>query len=137
MKKITVYIPTEKRKYNKRILARGFWKNEAGAIEMDYILTKEYQQRIDGLLYQDIFYRYLDNLKQIKTNGKPQTAIFYKINDIGYIYYSRDKIEVLSNRIYKEVLKENLKGTIKADLKVYGGLTFSTVNSRYFTEIFY
>ena len=135
-KKIMVFIPVEKRKCNKRNLLRGYWQNESGKIESDLIDCREYNQSIEGLLYQDIFYRYLENLKQIKTNGKSQECIFYKINNIGYIYYSRDRIQILPKRIIKEVKKEDLKLTIKNDLKENSGLTIYRENGKYYIEIF-
>jgi hypothetical protein len=135
-KKVIVFIPVNKRKYNKKDLARGLWANESGRIESDLINVKEYNQSITGIYYQEIFFNYLDLLKQIKTNGKPQECIFYKIGNVGFIYYSRDKIEILPNRIIKEVKKEDLKLTIKSDLKDNSGLTIYRDNGKYYIEIF-
>lgn len=136
MNNIKIFIPVEKRKYNKKILSRGFWKNDSGVIECDYVDIRTYGQSIEGLVYQDSFYRYLDNLKQIKTNGKTQDCIFYKINNIGFVYYSRDKIQVLPSRLYNEVSRSNIKRTIKEALKQYSGLTVYQENKRYYIEIF-
>jgi len=137
MKKIIkVFIPVNKRKFNKKDLARGFWANESGHIESDLIDCRNYDLSITGLYYQNNFYNYLDLLKQIQTNGKPQDCIFYKIGNVGYIYYSRDKIEILPHRIIKEVKKEDLKLTIKNDLKENSGLTIYRENGRYYIEIF-
>ena len=133
---VKVFIPVEKRKYNKKNLSRGLWLNESGRIESDLINCRVYNQSIEGLLYEDIFYRYLDNLKQIKTNGKNQECIFYKINNVGYIYYSRDKIQILPSRIYTEVKKESLKLTIKESLKKYSGLTIYQENKKFYIEVF-
>lgn len=136
MGNLKVFIPTEKSKFGKKDLARGLWKNEAGRIESDLINVKDYQQSITGLYYQDLFYNYLDNLKQIKTNGKTQDCIFYKNGGVGYIYYSRDKIQILPSRIIKEVSRADLKQTIKADLKENSGLTIYRNNGKYYIEIF-
>jgi len=134
--KIVVFIPVNKRKYGKQNLARGLWANESGKIESDLIDCREYNQSIEGIYYQSNFYNYLDLLKQIKTNGKTQDCIFYKIGNVGYVYYSRDKIVILPHRIIKEVKKEDLKNTIKADLKENSGLTIYRDNGRYYIEIF-
>jgi hypothetical protein len=134
--KIRVFIPVAKRKYGKQNLARGLWANESGKIESDLIDCREYNQSITGLYYRDIFYNYLDNLKQIKTNGKTQDCIFYKVGNVGYIYYSRDKIQILPSRIYGEILKGNLKLTIKKALKDYQGCTIYKESGKYYIEIF-
>jgi hypothetical protein len=129
---IKVYIPEIKRKYNKKILARGFWRNEAGKVYYDYIAIKEYKQIINDDYYTRLFYNYLDNIK----SGYNQECIFYKINDIGYIYYSRDKIIILPHRIYKEVLRNDLKNSINQALKNYSGITVYKEAGRYFIEVF-
>lgn len=132
IKKIMVFIPGSKKKSN----CRGYWLNESGKIEKDFIRLYSWDLSIKDLSGINNFYGYLDNLKQIKTNGKPQECIFYKIGNIGVIYYSRDKIVILPHRIIKEVKKENLKLTIKTDLKENSGLTIYRENRRYYIEIF-
>jgi len=132
MIKPIVYIPGSKKDSN----CRGYWINEAGKVEKDYINSLEYNQVINGLYYENNFFNYLDLLKRIKTNGKPQECIFYKIGNIGYIYYSRDKITILPHRIIKEVSRDNLKQSIRETLKQYSGLTIYQENKRYYIEIF-
>jgi hypothetical protein len=133
---IKVFIPVNKRKFGKKDLSRGLWKNQTGRIESDLIDVKNYNQSISGIYYQNNFFNYLDNLKQIKTNGKTQECIFYKNGGVGYIYYSRDKIEILPSRIIKEVSRADLKQTIKTDLKENPGLTIYRNNGKYYIEIF-
>lgn len=133
---IRVFIPIEKRKYNKKNLARGYWLNDSGKIEQDYIEVRTYNQSIEGLYYQKIFFNYLDNLKAIKTNGKTQGCVFYKINSVGFVYYNRDKIQVLPSRLYIEVSRANLKQAITEGLKKYSGLTVYQENKKYYIEIF-
>ena len=136
MNNIKVFIPVNKRKYNKKDLSRGFWLNDSGRIETDLINCRDYNQSINGFYYENLFFNYLDNLKQIKTNGKAQDCIFYKIGNIGYVYFSRDKIQVLPSRIYSEVSRGNLKPAIKEALKHYSGLTIYQENKKYYIEIF-
>jgi hypothetical protein len=131
---IRVFIPEIKRKFGKRDLARGFWRNDSHKIFYDYIKVINYNQSIRGIYYKDLFYNYLDTIKA----SYNQEALFY-VNEAGQgvIYYSRDRQEVLSNRIYKEVLRVNLKVEIKEALKVYGGVTIYKIDNKYFKEVFY
>jgi len=136
-KKVKVFIPVEKRKYGKQNLSRGFWVNEAGRIETDLINCRDYNQSINGFYYENLFFNYLDNLKQIKTNGKTQEAIFYKVGNQGFIYYGRGKIEALNKRIIKEVLRVNLKEAIREALKHYSGVTIYKETGRFYLEVFF
>ena len=129
---IKVFIPENKRKYGKKELARGFWQADNGKIYYDYIKAVNYNQSIEPGYYKDLFYNYLTTLK----DSRGQEAIFYVVDNVGYCFYSRDKIEVLPSRIYKEVSREALKAEIKEALKVYGGLTIYRDNKRYYIEIF-
>jgi hypothetical protein len=132
LKMIKVFIPTEKRKVNKKILARGFWRNEAGKVFYDYLSIKEWKLSIADLSGFNSFRDYLDTLKA----GYNQEAIFYKNGNIGNCYYNRDKIEVLPHRIYKEVSRAGLKAGIKEALKQYSGCTIYNEAGRYYIEIF-
>ena len=129
---IKVFIPEIKRKYGKP-KARGFWRNGKGITSYDYITVKNYNQSIEGFYYQDLFYNYLGVIKA----SYNQEALFYIKDNVGYCFTGRDKIEVLQNRIYKEVLRANLKVEIKEALKVYGGVTIYQEAGRYYKEIFY
>jgi hypothetical protein len=129
---IKVFIPEKKQKYGKKNLARGFWRGDNGKIYYDYVRVISYNQSIEGFYYQDLFYNYLDTIRDCRT----QEAIFYTVNNVGYCYYSRDKITILPSRIYKEVSRAGLKITIKEALKVYGGLTIYKEAGRYYIEIF-
>jgi polyferredoxin len=131
-KMIKVFIPEVKRKYGKKELARGFWQADNGKIYYDYIKAVNYNQSIEPGYYSNLFYNYLDTIK----TGYSQEAIFYKINNIGYIYYNRGKIEVLPHRIYKEVSRDNLKVAIKEALKRFSGCTIYNEVGRYYIEIF-
>ena len=129
---IKVFIPELKRKNGKKELARGFWKNEAGRVYYDYISVKNWSLSIADNSGLNSFKNYLEVLK----SGYKQEAIFYVNDLIGNVYYSKDKIEVLPHRIYKEVLRDNLKVAIKEALKVYSGCTIYNEAGKYFLEVF-
>jgi hypothetical protein len=131
-KMIKVFIPTNKRKFGKARLARGFWKSDTGRVFYDYIDIKEWKLSIVDLSGFNNFRNYLDTLKA----SYNQEAIFYKNNDIGNCYYSRDKIEVLPGRIFKEIGRANLKVAIKEALRQYSGCTIYIEAGRYYIEIF-
>jgi len=128
---VKVFIPINKGKI--KTSCRGFWLSDNGKIYYDYIKVINYRQENIGLYYQDLFLNYLETIK----NCYKQQCIFYIINDIGYIYHGRDRIEILKNRIYQEVKKENLKNSIKKALKDYKGVTIYQENKKYFLEVFY
>ena len=128
---VKVFIPINKGKYNKT-LARGFWRDEAGKVYYDYIKPIDYKLNNKGLYYRGLFLNYLDKIKI----GYNQQCIFYIEAGQGFIYTDKNNIEVLPNRIIKEVLRGNLKNTIKATLKIYGGLTIYQEAGKYFIEVF-
>jgi hypothetical protein len=70
---IKVFIPTVKSKYNKKNLARGFWRSESGKIYYDYVSVKNYNLGINDLYGFNRFKDYLNNLKA----SYNQEAIFY------------------------------------------------------------
>lgn len=128
---IKVFIPEVKRKYGKRELARGFWLDK-GRVYYDYIKAVNYTQSIEPGYYSNLFYNYLDTIKA----SYNQEAIFYKIDNIGYIYYSRDKIDILPHRIYKEIGRDNLRVAIKEALRDFSGCTIYNEAGRYYIEVF-
>jgi hypothetical protein len=118
---IKVFIPVIKGRVKASI--RGFWRNEAGKTFYDYL-------RLSNRFYL------LAELEAIQKRYN-QEAIAYIDKGILKIFYSRNKIEVLSHCIFKEVLRGNLKAEIREALKVYGGITIYKKDNRYFKEIFY
>jgi hypothetical protein len=132
IKMIKVFIPTEKRKFGKAGLARGFWQSDNGRIYYDYIDLKTWDLSIADLTGFNLFRDYLDKIK----SGYNQECVFYKNGNVGNVYYGRDKIQVLPSRIYKEVLKVDLKVAIKEALKEYKGCTIYHDKGRYYIEIF-
>lgn len=129
---IKIFIPEIKKKYGKKELARGFWQSDKGKIYYDYIKVINYNQSIEPGYYGNLFYNYIDTIKA----GYKQEAIFYKINNCGYVYYSRDKIEILPGRIYSEVSRADLKRAIKEALKRFSGCTIYNEAGRYYIEVF-
>jgi hypothetical protein len=129
---IKVFIPENKKKYGKKELARGFWQDNNGKIYYDYIRPVKWALSIADKYGLNTFKNYLDKIQA----DYRQEAIFYTIDNIGYIYYSRDKIEVLPSRIYKEVTRINLKVAIKEALKRFKGCTIYNEAGRYFIEVF-
>lgn len=128
---IKVFIPEIKRKYNKPS-SRGFWVNDTGKVYYDYVTVKEYKQSVNGLMYESLFFKYLDNLRI----GYNQECIFFINGIIGNVYYSKDKTVILPHRIIKEVLRVNLKNEIKTSLKQYKGCTVYNESGKYFIEVF-
>jgi hypothetical protein len=131
-KMIKVFIPENKRKYGKKELARGFWQSASGRVYYDYLNVKDFNLSIADNYGKN---RFLDYLESLKISLK-QEAIFYKIDNVGYCYYSREKIEILPSRIYKEVSRENLKKAIQEALRDYKGVTIYSEAGRYYIEIF-
>lgn len=115
---IKVFIPESKGRIKTSV--RGFWRNEAGRTYYDYLKI------VNG----DVFY-----LADYKKRYN-QEAIFYASDNIGYIYYNKDKIEVLPHRIYKEVLRQDLKVAIKEALTRFSGCTIYIEAGRYYIEVF-
>ena len=117
---IKVFIPEIKGKVKTSV--RGFWRNDKGVLFYDYL-------KIGKAFYGDL---------EFHKKHYHQESLFF-INEVGqgFIYYNRDKQEVLSNRIYKEVIRANLKQEIKEALGVYSGVTIYIKGNKYFKEIFY
>jgi hypothetical protein len=129
---IKVFIPEIKRRYNKKNLVRGFWQSDNGRVDYDYLSIKDFNLSItDNYGYN----RFIDYLDTIKADYR-QEAIFYKIDSVGYVYYSRDKIIVLPSRIYKEVARVDLKVAIKEALTRFNGCTIYNEAGKYYIEIF-
>ena len=120
---IKVFIPEIKGRNKTSI--RGFWRNDKGITFYDYLkIVNTYN--LNTWILEDL-----------KTKYK-QEALFYVRFNCGYVYNGIDKqIEILPNRIYKEVLRTNLKQEIKEALSVYGGVTIYKEGNKYFKEIFY
>ena len=118
---IKVFIPQDKTQGKTNV--RGLWLNDKGQLFYDYLAIKS------GDVY------YLEDYK-IRYN---QQAIFYTSGDIGYIYYSKDKIDVLPKVLRFNIGKDraNLKGLIKRLLRDYKGLTIYTEPEGYLLEVYY
>jgi len=119
---IKVFIPQSKgiQKTN----ARGFWKSDNGKVYYDYL---------SYISKGNVSNRYLQDLKIIYS----QEAIAYIDNNVLKIFYSKDKIDTLPNRIYREVLRHDLKRSIKEALNRFKGCTVYIVKGKYYIEIFY
>ncbi len=121
---IKIFIPcTKKTKTN----IRGFWRDN-NKLYYDYLTSQHYK-----MPDKNEFYTHAENLKRFYN----QLAIFYVEDDIGYIYYNKNKIDILSKRIYALVLKHNIKKEIKEAISQYGGVTIYKIDNKYFKEIFY
>ena len=113
--------------------ARGFWRNNTGKLYYDYITMQTYKDNnLQGL------YEHLDNLKTFYN----QECIFYVKDSVGYIYYSRDRIEALSQRVESRIYKchksiKRTKDLIKDYLSCYGGLTVYDKGDYYLFEGYY
>lgn len=121
---IKIYIPIKKDSKNKTDV-RGYWRNSEGKSFYDYIVKENFTDDRP----QRLFY-YLEFLKRCYN----QESIFYEHNEIGYIFYNRDKLEVLKNchtYIHKDF--KGLKGLLKTLLTTYGGLTIYQENKFYLT----
>jgi hypothetical protein len=118
---IKVLIPTDKRQGKTKV--RGLWVNDNGKLFYYYLGIKEF--------YSEPSYKCLENLKRQYN----QEAIFYVNYNKGFCY--TDRIEMLPHRIYKEVLRYNLKRELKEALKIYRGITIYQNEGKYFIEIFY
>jgi hypothetical protein len=122
---IKVFIPESKGKIKTSV--RGFWHSQdTNKTYYDYLRIINLHHNIDTE----------PNLKALKLRYN-QESIFHIFDNKGYIYYNKNKIEVLINRIYKEVLRANLKTEIKEALKIYGGVTIYKIDNKYFKEIFF
>lgn len=128
---IKIYIPQKKHKYNKSNI-RGIWQDK-NKLYYDNIKIIEYNMPIIGVFYQDIFLKYLNTIKECYN----QECIFYTIDDIGYIFYNKNKIDILSNKAHITIDKNKLKITLQAILKLYNGLTIYKNKNNYYIEVFY
>ena len=118
-----IYIPIKRGK-NKTI-ARGFWQDK-NIIYYDYIQSIA-RDKIN-----------LKEIEKLKRDYR-QEAIFYKIKNIGYIYYKKNKIDILQDRKIIKINKNfrGLKNRIKNILNKYNGLTIYKLTNCYIIEIFY
>lgn len=122
---IKIFIP--KNKGRVKSIARGFWySKDTKKTYYDYIDIVEAfyysEYRIETIQYQ-----------------KNQECIFFIDNNIGNIFYSKDKIIKLQN---KKVFYHNnfigLKDKIKELLRQYEGLTiYIESKNQYRIEVFY
>jgi uncharacterized protein (DUF2164 family) len=119
---IEILIPINKSRVKTN--TRGFWYSQDN--------KKTYYD------YLKVIQTYILNDNVIEDIKKKynQEAIFYIDNNIGYCYYNKNKIDILPNKIYTKILKDNLKTTIKTYLKKYGGLTVYKISGNYFIEVF-
>jgi len=120
---IKVFIPQSKGRNKTSI--RGFWySQDTRKTYYDYLkIVNTYN--LNTWILEDLKKKY------------KQEAIFYVNNNIGYCYYTRDNIEVLTNRIYAEVSRADLKHTIKKALRDFSGCTIYNEAGRYYIEIFF
>lgn len=122
---IKVFIPEIKGKIKTSV--RGFWRNAEGKLYYDYLRVKGF-----SFDFQEDLINKLNAVKQVYN----QECIAYKEGKVLKIYYNKDKIEVLPHRIYKEVLRQDLKVAIKEALRQYSGLTVYNEAGKYFIEAF-
>ena len=125
---IKVFIPEIKGKVKTNV--RGFWLNDKGKLFYDYLRILDFSIPLNGLN--------LNEIENIKRYYK-QEAIFYTSNNKGYVYYSKDKIDVLNKVIRFTIGKDraNLKSLIKRLLRDYKGLTIYTEPEGYLLEVYY
>ena len=114
---IKVFIPQSKGKIKTSV--RGFWRNEVGKTFYDYL-------KVEAGRFSD--------LEFLQWKHK-QEALFYINGKIGCIY-NKGKVEILPHRIFKEVLKVNLKVAIKEALTRFSGCTIYNKAGRYYIEVF-
>jgi len=120
---IKVFIPQSKGKIKTSV--RGFWRNDTGTVYYDYLKVVN-TYNLNTWILEDLKSKY------------NQEALFYIRFNCGYIYNGLNKnVTILPHRIYKEVLRQDLKATIKEALRVYGGVTIYKIGQEYFKEIFY
>ena len=129
---IKILIPEIKTKTNKPDI-RGLWLNDNHKLFYDYLRQDVLSFDIDKASYKIRFYDYLDKIKT-KYN---QEALFYDYNGIGFIYYNRDKIEILKHRIIKHIKRQDLRHSIKEALRQYKGLTIYRDIQGYILEVYH
>ena len=115
---IKIFIPQTQKTTNKTDI-RGIWINDKGHLFYDYLHIEYLNWTVEDRRYLNRFYLYLDQIKK----KLDQEAIFYIINNTAYIYYNRDKIEVLKTRTQTTAKPGQARQAIKEALKTYGGIT--------------
>jgi hypothetical protein len=123
IKMIKVFIPEKKGK-NKTAI-RGFWySKENKKTYYDYLSIQEFKEFPS--------YRCIENLR-IKYNQEAIAIIgYYQVLNVFY----KNRQEIFPHRIFKEVLRQDLKKAIKEALRQYSGLTVYNEAGRYYIEIF-
>lgn len=107
-----IFIPLQNKKIKSNI--RGLWKSKENKIYYDYIEHIKVEN-----------WEFLENeniIEDIKQEYN-QEAIFYIKDNIAYIYFNENDIEVLTKKIVKQVFKKELKKELKRFLKLYNGVT--------------
>jgi CRISPR-associated protein Cas8b1/Cst1 subtype I-B len=130
---IKILIPELNKKIKTNV--RGLWLNDNHKLYYDYLRQDLLSFDLSQDNYKIRFYNYLD---KIKTQYN-QEALFYDYNGIGFIYYNRDKIDVL-NKVLRFNIgfnKKNLRGLIKKLLRDYKGLTIYRDIQGYILEVYY
>ena len=123
LKMIKVFIPTDKRQSKTSV--RGFWySKESKKIYYDYLQIIEFND------YPS--YRAIEALR-VKYN---QEAIAIIGDSLTLNIFYKNRQEVLPHRIYKEVLRHDLKKAIKEALKNFSGCTIYHEQGRYYIEVF-
>lgn len=121
-KMIKVFIPQIKGRVKTSV--RGFWySQDTKKIYYDYL-------RLSNR------FNLIAELEAIKTRYN-QEAIAYIEDKVLKIFHNENKIEVLDKSIFKEVLRQDLKRSIKEALRLYGGVTAYIKKGKYYLESFY
>lgn len=114
---IKIFIPQTQKTTKTAI--RGLWRNDKGHLFYDYIDIEYLNWTLEDRRYLTRFYIYLDQIKK-QLN---QEAIFYQYQDKAYIYYGKDKIDVLNIRTQTTAKPGQARRAIKEAIKAYGGIT--------------
>jgi effector-binding domain-containing protein len=129
---IKIFIPQLKGRQKTSI--RGFfYSSDSKKIFYDYLKEDFLNWDLKNKKYYKRFLFYLQDL----CNCYNQESIFYINNNKGFIFYNRDKIIKLINRIYAEIAPGCLRQEIKEAIKKYGGITIYKIGNVYYKEIFY
>lgn len=125
---IKIYIPILNKRKKEKI--RGLFKNKKGKLFYDYLIIQKY--KLNSL---PCFYNHLLKLKQFYK----QECFFYTINNEGFIFYNKNKIEKLKNKIVFSIgfNRKNLKLYLKEYLKKYKGLTIYKEIDGYKIEVYF
>ena len=124
---IKVFIPQSKGRVKTDV--RDFWQSDNGKVYYDYlkVCTRFFVED------SDIIRCLADYKKRYR-----QEAIAYIDNNVLKIFYDvKNSIDTLPNRIYREVLRHDLKRSIKEALNRFKGCTVYIVKGKYYIEIFY